>query len=198
MGSSANVRRGEQPALREGRLRLSGVPLGLLLVDDDDSYLDGLVALLGIGDQFEILGRAHNGAEAVGFAAALLPDVVVMDVDMPLMDGLQATRLIHDRHPSIGMVLMSGSSFAEGAYQLVDSITIDDVSYPYLTKTRVPGELADTILRVGASDADPRVSELHDQYTRGELSLDELLQATAELAGTPGPLDAPPEGEDPS
>jgi len=174
------------------------VPLRLLLVDDDDSYIDGLVALLGVGDQFEIVGRARNGAEAVGFAAALLPDVVVMDIDMPLMDGLEATRLIHEHHPSMATVLMSGSKFAEGAYQLLDSITVSDVSYPYLTKTRVPGELADTILRVGTAETDPRVSELHDRYTRGELSLDELLQATAELAGTSGSSDAPPESEEPS
>jgi DNA-binding NarL/FixJ family response regulator len=169
------------------------VPLRLLLVDDDDRYLDGLVALLGVGDRFEIVGRAHNGAEAVGLAAAQQPDVVVMDIDMPVMNGLEATRLIHERHPSMGLVLVSGSEFAEGAFQLLDSITVDDVSYPYLTKTRVPNELVDTILRAGANDADPRLSELHDRYARGELSLDDLLQATAELAGTSGSSE--PEGE---
>jgi DNA-binding NarL/FixJ family response regulator len=171
------------------------VPLRLLLVDDDDRYLDGLVALLGVDDRFEIVGRAHNGAEAVGFAAALQPDVVVMDIDMPVMNGLEATRLIHERHPPMGLVLVSGSEFAEGAFQLLDSITVDDASYPYLTKTRVPNELVDTILRAGANDADPRLSELHDRYSRGELSLDDLLQATAELAGTPGSPEPPPEGE---
>jgi DNA-binding NarL/FixJ family response regulator len=169
------------------------VPLRLLLVDDDDLYLNGLVALLGGGDRFEILGRAHNGAEAVGFAAALLPDVVIMDIDMPVMDGLQATRLIHERHPSMGMVLMSGSEFAEGTYQQLDSLMVDDVSYPYLTKTRVPGELADTILRTGARDTDFRLSELRDRYTRGELSLDDLVQAAAELGGAPGSPQTPPE-----
>lgn len=169
------------------------MPVRLLLVDDDDNYLDLLVALLGVDDQFEILGRAHNGAEAVGFAAALAPDVVVMDIDMPVMDGLEATRLIRERHSSIAIVLVSGSQFAEGAFTLLDSITVDDVSYPYLTKTRVPSELENRILSV-AIEADSAHSELRDRYARGELSLEDFLQATAELDGTTAPSTPPHEG----
>jgi DNA-binding NarL/FixJ family response regulator len=169
------------------------VPVRLLLVDDDDNYLDLLVALLGVDDQFEILGRAHNGAEAVGLAAALVPDVVVMDIDMPVMDGLEATRLIHEHHSSMGIVLVSGSQFAEGAFTLLDLIKVDDVSYPYLTKTRVPIELESRILSA-AIEADSAHSELSDRYARGELSLEDFLQATAELDGTTGASTPPPEG----
>jgi DNA-binding NarL/FixJ family response regulator len=118
----------------------------LLLVDDDEAFLDALTAMLGFGDRFEILGRAHNGAEAVGLAAGLMPEVVVMDVDMPVMEGREATRLIREHHPSMQVVLVSGSEFAEGAFRLLDSIDVAGVSYPYLTKTRVPSELVDVIL----------------------------------------------------
>jgi DNA-binding NarL/FixJ family response regulator len=170
------------------------VPLRLLLVDDDEAYLDALTSMLGSDDRFEILGQANNGAEAVGLAAGLMPDVVVMDVDMPVMEGREATRLIREHHPSMQVVLVSGSEFAEGAFSLLDSIDVAGVSHPYLTKTRVPNELASTILRAGSSNADPRLSELRDRYERGELSLDDFLQATAELAGSGSP-EPPPEGE---
>lgn len=139
------------------------MPVRLLLVDDDDNYLDLLVALLGVDDQFEILGRAHNGAEAVGLAAALAPDVVVMDIDMPVMGGLEATRLIHERHSSMGIVLVSGSQYAEGAFTLLDLIKVDDVSYPYLTKTRVPIELENSILSA-AIEADPYSTQTSSRF----------------------------------
>ncbi|MBS1944337.1 MAG: response regulator transcription factor, partial [Bacteroidetes bacterium] len=62
----------------------------LLLVDDQSIILDGLEALLGQDPGMRVLGRASNGAEAVELAKALQPDVVVMDISMPVMDGIEA------------------------------------------------------------------------------------------------------------
>ncbi len=131
--------------------RIASVPARLLLVDDDENYLDALTAMLGRDDRFEIVGRAGNGAEAVGLAAALMPDVVLMDVDMPVMDGIQATVLLGDQHPSTQVVLVSGSQFAERVFAFLSTLPVGGRSYRYLTKSRVPFELVDAILEAAAA-----------------------------------------------
>ena len=131
--------------------RIASVPARLLLVDDDENYLDALTAMLGRDDRFEIVGRAGNGAEAVGLASSLLPDVVLMDVDMPVMDGIQATVLLGDQHPSTQVVLVSGSQFAERVFAFLSTLPVGGRSYRYLTKSRVPLELVDAILEAAAA-----------------------------------------------
>jgi DNA-binding NarL/FixJ family response regulator len=81
----------------------------LLLVDDDTRFLDAVEALLETLGGVEVVGRATDGDAAFEAAARLRPDVIVMDFDMPRVDGVEATRRIRDMVPGIDIVILSGS-----------------------------------------------------------------------------------------
>jgi DNA-binding NarL/FixJ family response regulator len=85
--------------------------LRVLVVDDDDSWALALQTALEQGDRaLTVVGRAANGREAVALAVSLRPDVVTMDLDMPLMDGVEATRSIAALGTDVVMVMGSLSS----------------------------------------------------------------------------------------
>ncbi len=79
----------------------------LLLVDDDPNVLWGLRMRLALESDIEIVGEAVDGATAVSKAAVLHPDVVVMDVQMPVMDGLMATSALHVTDPDAAVIILS-------------------------------------------------------------------------------------------
>jgi DNA-binding NarL/FixJ family response regulator len=84
-----------------------GDAVRVLLADDHPVYRDGLAALLGSLDGVEVVGTAADGVEAVDGARELQPDVVVMDVQMPRLDGIEATRAITADSPHIGVVVLT-------------------------------------------------------------------------------------------
>ncbi len=71
----------------------------VLIVDDVAQVRRELRTLLPLLDAIDVVGEAANGQDAIGLAAALQPDVILMDVEMPIMDGLAATRLIKQQRP---------------------------------------------------------------------------------------------------
>lgn len=85
----------------------------VLVADDHDLFAETLVALLAGDDRIEIVGRAADGAEAIRLAFVHLPDVVLMDVHMPLIDGIEATRALGAETPAVRVVMLSSSSAVE-------------------------------------------------------------------------------------
>src|SRR6478736_4909144 len=78
----------------------------VLVVDDNDGFRESLVFLLS-GEDLEVIGQARTGPEAVEMTVRLMPDVVLMDVRMPEMDGIEATRRLKAARPNVGVVALS-------------------------------------------------------------------------------------------
>lgn len=82
-------------------------PIRVLLADDHPVYRDGLAALLASVEGLDVVGTAEDGEAAVVLATELQPDVVVMDVQMPGLDGIEATRRLTAANPHIGVVILT-------------------------------------------------------------------------------------------
>ena len=89
----------------------SSEPIRVMLVDDHTMVRRGLAAFLQVFDDLELVGEAANGDEAVQLCARLLPDVVLMDLAMPDMDGVTATRINRKRSHSVKVLALT--SFTE-------------------------------------------------------------------------------------
>ncbi len=81
--------------------------ISILLVDDSESVIENLKAVLEMDKDIRIVGEAKDGVEALEKAKTVLPSVVLMDVRMPKMDGLEATKCLKERYPEMGIILFS-------------------------------------------------------------------------------------------
>ncbi len=112
----------------------------LLLVDDQTLICQGLKAMLSLESDLEVVGIAHNGMAAVEQVALLQPDVVLMDVRMPVMDGREATRSIVQQHPLVKVLVLS--TFDDDQY-IADAMRAG--AKGYLLKDMPSEELAQAI-----------------------------------------------------
>ena len=127
----------------------------LLLVDDQDIFRQGLVALLSVETDLEVVGQARNGLEAIARAKALQPHVILMDVRMPVCDGVQATREIHQHYPWIRILVLT--TFDDDEY-ILQSLQMGALGY--LLKRTPPQEIAAAIRSVsqGYSQLGPTIA----------------------------------------
>ena len=83
------------------------MPIKVLIADDHVFYREGVRALLSNVPEVEVVGEANNGEEAIAQANAVKPDVILMDLKMPDMNGIDATRHIHEANPNIGVLVIT-------------------------------------------------------------------------------------------
>jgi two-component system, NarL family, response regulator LiaR len=126
-------------------------PIKVLLVDDHAVVRSGLGAVLMTHDDLKLVGEASNGLEAVNLVEKLRPDVVLMDIMMPVMDGVQATKAIHEKFPEVRIIALTSfkeKDMVEGALKAG--------ALSYLIKNVSADELV-TAIR-GAITGQPRLS----------------------------------------
>ena len=85
----------------------------VILADDEKEFLDWLRAMLEKSDSFQIVGQASSGAEAIGLMESLGPDLVLSDIDMPEVDGLDLAREVREKFPSAKVILFSANAGPE-------------------------------------------------------------------------------------
>ena len=115
----------------------------VLIADDHRMFAEALEAILGTDERLEIAGQAGDGAEAVRLAQELEPDVILMDIAMPIMDGLQATKQIRKQLPSARVLMLTGSNSKIDVDRARDAGAAG-----YVTKERIAAELIDAILEI--------------------------------------------------
>ncbi|MGH2934874.1 MAG: response regulator transcription factor [Gaiellaceae bacterium] len=114
----------------------SEAPSRVLVAEDDEAFLGVLEAVLEAHGDFAVVGRARNGKEAIELAARLEPDLVVMDIEMPLVDGVAATRAICEGNPGVPVIAISGHDYEERVLEIRHAGAAD-----YVRKARLEDEL---------------------------------------------------------
>ena len=118
-------------------------PIRILLVDDQPLFRKAIASLIDDQPDFTVVGEAENGLDGVEQARALQPDLVVMDVDMPVMSGVEAVKLIREQVPATKVVMLTVS---EDEDDLFDAIRYG--AHGYLLKDLRPEQLYDMLRSV--------------------------------------------------
>jgi NarL family two-component system response regulator LiaR len=116
----------------------------VLIADDHRMFAEALEAILGTDERLEVAGQAGDGAEAVRLALKARPDVILMDIAMPVMDGLQATKQIRKQWPTACVLMLTGSNSRTDVDRAREAGAAG-----YVTKERIAAELIDAIVEIG-------------------------------------------------
>jgi len=91
----------------------------ILLVDDHSVVRSGLRSIFKTNKDFTVIGEASNGIDGVRMASRLKPDVIILDISMPKMNGIEATRLIKEKHPEIKVLILTIQEKEEYVYEMI-------------------------------------------------------------------------------
>ena len=119
------------------------MPIRVLIADDHRLFVEALEAILAGDGRVEVVGRARDGWEAVQLAAALKPDVVLMDISMPVMDGIEAVREIRASEGGACVLMVTGSNSRADVDRARQAGAAG-----YITKDRIAAELIEAIVKV--------------------------------------------------
>jgi DNA-binding NarL/FixJ family response regulator len=128
----------------------------VLIVDDHALVRAGLAELIGAGDEIEVVGLAESGDQALALTASEEPDVVLMDLSMPGIGGVEATRRIVAEHPGMQVVVLTSLSARERILEALDAGAIG-----YLLKESEPEELVRAVQAAarGESPLSPKAAQ---------------------------------------
>jgi DNA-binding NarL/FixJ family response regulator len=117
----------------------------VLIADDHRLFAEALEAILAVDDRIDVVGLAADGLEAVRLANDLTPDVVLMDISMPMLDGIEAARQIRSGGRGASVLMLTGSNSRSD----VDRARKAGAA-GYVTKDRIAAELIDAIVEISA------------------------------------------------
>ena len=120
-------------------------PIRVLIADDHSLFAEALEAILAVEERIKVVGRARDGKEAVELARSLEPDVVLMDIAMPVMDGVEATKRIRKSRATACVLMLTGSSSSDD----VDRARRAGAA-GYITKDRIASQLIEAIIVVAS------------------------------------------------
>lgn len=118
------------------------------MVDDHSIVVDGICALLGLFKDIEVAGEASNGSEALEMVRKLMPDVVLMDIAMPIMDGLEATRRMRKEFPHVKVLVLTQYDDKEYVFPVIEA-----GASGFVSKTAASSELVSAIRSVYRGDS---------------------------------------------
>jgi DNA-binding NarL/FixJ family response regulator len=144
--------------------RERGAPLRVIVADDQRVVREGLILVLGLIDGIEPVGAAADGEEALALVEAERPDVVLMDLRMPRLDGIEATRRLVETHPAVGVVALTTYADDETVVAALQA-----GARGYLTKDAGAEQIRSAVERVAAGEAaiDPAVQRQLIAAVRG-------------------------------
>ena len=116
-------------------------PYRILVAEDDEDFLTALESVLAADARFSVAGTARNGRECLDLAGRLGVDAVVMDIEMPEVDGVEATQLLQEQHPDLPIVAISGHDYEERVLEIRDAGAQD-----YVRKSRVDEDLISALI----------------------------------------------------